>query len=111
MNLVLPKGTTWTVGGITGNGAESQVVIPGHNQWGPDVVGYGPGPVRYYQQNRARLGLSFPCGFSLQQNLKITCVQDGSQTSYRSNVPLTSTIDTTGLTSCRDGKCSPHVNY
>jgi hypothetical protein len=60
-------GGTWIVGSITPGSPESQVVTPGHNQWGPDLVGYNPGPVRYYQQNRARLGLGMPCGFGLRR--------------------------------------------
>jgi len=34
------------------------------------------------------------------------CVQDGTRTSYKPNNSLTSTIDGTGLTNCRSGKCS-----
>jgi hypothetical protein len=102
---------TWTIGAISPGSPESTFVIPGHNQWGPDLVGYGPGPVRYYQQNRARLGLGLPCGFSIHQNLTIICSQDQWQEVYKVNNPITSTIDATGLTNCRSGVCAPHFNY
>jgi hypothetical protein len=104
------SGTTWTVGQITPGYPEAQVVISGHNQWGPDVVGFSPKAVRYYQLNRPKLGLSIPCGFSLHQNLEIQCVQGGTRTSYKANSPLTSTIDATGITNCRSGSCS-RFNY
>ena len=105
------SGGLWTVGGISPGSVESQVVTPGHNQWGPDLVGYAPGPVRYYQQQRAQLGLPMPCGFTVHQNLSIRCTLDQLETTYKANIPVTSTIDTTGLTNCREGVCAPHYHY
>jgi len=107
-------GSTWVIGGTTPGFAESQVVVPGHNQWGPDEIGFLPGAVRYYQQNGPKLGLNLPCGTVLFQNLAITCPPssgDSTQTYYNSNVNLRSTIDTTGITNCREGVCSPHNPY
>ena len=49
-------GSTWTVGGVTANFAESQVVTPSSGQWGPDEVGISPGAVRWYQQNLLKYG-------------------------------------------------------
>lgn len=107
------SGSSWLIGGINPGQAESQVVVPGHNQWGPDEIGYGAGPVQYYQQNRARLGLSLPCGATFSQNLTITCSQTQEQgpITYKGNNPLSSTIDATGITNCRSSRCSPHTNY
>jgi hypothetical protein len=98
--------TAWTVGQLTPGYAEAQVVIPGHNQWGPDAVGFGPTAVRYFQVNRPKLGLSIPCGNSLHQNLEIECVQNGTKQTYKANNPLSSTIDATGITNCRSNICS-----
>lgn len=105
------SGGLWAVSGISPGSVESQAVTPGHNQWGPDLVGYAPGPVRFYQQQRPQLGLSMPCSFTVHQNLSIKCTQDGLETTLKANVPVTSTIDATGITNCREGVCSPYYNY
>ena len=104
-------GTTWTVGGVTPGFSESQVVSPGPNQWGPDEIGYLPAPVRYYQQRMLKLGITAPCGFHLYQNLAYACSQNASFVTYGSSISLTSTIDSTGITNCREGVCAPRYVY
>ncbi len=103
-------GGHWLVGEITPNFAESQVVLSGPGQWGPDVVGWNPGGVKYYQANRPKAGLSILCTVTYYQNVAITCPNQAPIT-FGANIPLTSTIDATGLTNCREGACSSHVPY
>ena len=103
-------GGHWLVGEITPNFAESQVVLSGPGQWGPDVVGWNPGGVRYYQANRPKAGLPILCTVTYYQNVAITCPNQAPIT-FGANIPLTSTIDATGLTNCREGACSNHVSY
>lgn len=100
----------WVVGGITPGFTESQVVTPGPGQWGPDEVGWSPTAVVYYQQNRPKVGLSLPCSFNLYQNLSLTC-PGKTPVDFVSNAVLTSTIDSSGLTNCREGACTAHIPY
>lgn len=104
-------GSAWLIGGSTPGYPESQVVAAGHNQWGPDIIGYSMTAVRYYQLNRPKLGLGLPCGFTLHQNLEIQCTQDGTRTVYKADNPIKATVDQTGVQNCRSGVCTPHVTY
>lgn len=104
------SGGHWIVGGITPGFAESQVVTPGAGQWGPGEVGWLPGPVRYYQQNRPKLGLPVTCSATLYQNVSLTCTR-ATPVDFVYNSPITTTIDSTGLTNCREGVCTAHIPY
>ncbi len=107
--LEFVSGTTWTIGGSTPNQPESQVVNPGSGQWGADTVGYPNNEVRYYQQQRPAGGYSLPCGTTVPQQMSITCPGQSSPTAYTSGQQLTITVDSTGVTDCRAGVCSPHT--
>lgn len=100
----------WTVGGITPNFAESQVVTPSSGQWGPDLIGFQPGPVRWYQQNNPKGGKPIPCASTLHQSLSLTCPRQ-SGVAFANEIPITSTIDASGLTNCREGVCAAHYPY
>jgi hypothetical protein len=102
-------GGNWTVGGITPGFAESQAVTPGSGQWGPDEVGYAPGPIKWYQQNRPKAGLILPCGAILYQGVSLTCPSK-SPVVYATDT-ITTTIDSTGITNCRAGICGSHYAY
>ena len=103
-------GGNWVVGGITPGFAESQVVVPGPGQWGPDEVGFAPGPVKWYQQNNPPNGRTLPCGAALYQSLSLACPSKNS-VGYVYNSPLSTTIDSTGITNCRAGVCASHYGY
>lgn len=100
----------WTVGGITPNFAESQAVTPGSGQWGPDLIGFLPGPVRWYQQNNPKAGKPIPCSATLHQSLTLKCPSQ-SGVVFANEIPITSTIDASGLTNCREGQCAAHYPY
>jgi|GEM_PF-2384352 len=102
-------GGTWSVGRITPNFAESQVVISGSNQWGPDEVGFSANQVRYYQQERAKRGLAPSCSATIHQVMRITCPTKAQITYVVDD--LSAGIDSTGTVNCRAGVCSPHTNY
>jgi hypothetical protein len=108
--LTSVTGGTWTVGGITPGVAESQAVPPGSGQWGPDIVGFFPGPVKWYQQNNPAAGKPLPCGVTAYQSLSLTC-PSSQPVIYVYNSPLSTTIDSTGITNCRAGVCAPHYSY
>ncbi len=106
---------TWYVGSVTPGNPESQVVNPKSDQWGADEIGYVPGAVSFYQQNRPKLKLSLPYGFRVYQNLTFSCAAAAPTlgVAYQLNV-LTSTIDSTGITNCRGvnaSVCSPHYSF
>ena len=104
-------GTAWPVG-TPASGPEGSVVPAGHNQWGPDVVGYAPGPVRYYQQQRPKFGLGLPCGSQIYQQLSYSCAATPTVSeAYKINNSLSSVIDATGIRNCRNSVCSPHYAY
>ena len=103
-------GSHWIVGGITPGDPESQVVVPGPGQWGPDEIGWAPGPVKWYQQNNPPNGKPIPCGTTVYQSLSLACPSQSS-VGYIYNQQLSSTIDSTGLTNCRAGVCAPHYGY
>ena len=103
-------GGTWIVGEITPGFLESQLTIPRPGQWGPNIVGWFPSSVRYYQQNRPPRKLTLPCGFKASQQLTIICPGQDA-TVFDAYVPLSSSIDSTGLTNCREGVCSGHNLY
>ena len=104
------SGGYWIVGSVSPQFPESQVVTPGAGQWGPDQVGWGPSAVRYYQQNRPMQNLPVSCSFVLSQNVAVTCPNQPPVT-FVANSPLSSTIDATGLTNCREGVCTSHIPY
>jgi len=74
------SGGSWTVGTSS--------------QWGPDSIGWLPGSVEVYQNQRPLLGLPLPCQYTVFQTLTITCPNCPSQV-YRINVVLIGIISAT----------------
>lgn len=82
------SGGTWTVSG--------------GNTWGYDGVGWIPDSVPYYRTNAPKHGIGIPCGFTMYQQMQISC-PSGNWVTYTpsSGNKLTGTIDSTDVENCR----------
>jgi hypothetical protein len=87
-------GFTW----IVGRAYLYQGAINGPQQWGADDVGYHNDAVKYYRAYNATHGIS-SCGFTLYQNMEISCSAGGPMT-YSLNT-LTATIYPASVVDCR----------
>ena len=105
------QGSSWTVGYTLQANVDAQAYPSKTGQWGPDIVGFQNAAVRYYQQQRAMRGLPLPCTATLYQYLNLACPTGVTYPSFDANIVLSSTIDSTGVTVCREGSCAAHVAY
>ncbi|HUB33877.1 MAG TPA: hypothetical protein VMA31_12635 [Bryobacteraceae bacterium] len=80
--LYPPNWGQWTVGFING-------ITASPNLWGYDAVGWTLDDVVYYREIRLQQGLPFPCGFSWQQYMNISCSAGSNM--YQTN-PMSSLI-------------------
>lgn len=102
-------GGSWVVGQASPS-TEDGFVSVGTNQWGPDLVGYLPGPAKYIQVYGPQNGITLPCGFTIHQILAFTCSTGGSPVYFTNDLTLTSTVSGSTVTDCREGQCSPPIN-
>ena len=92
-----PNSSVDPVTTLMGNGIPWEV--QDDNTWAYDNVGWTPGPVTYYQLLAPRA----PCGFTLHQQMQITC-WDGSQHNYGPVNTLQGIIGENDVSSIRAGE-------
>ncbi len=85
------------------NAIPSTWPVESGNRWGPDVVGWLPSAVEYYQLERLTRGLPLPCRATWPQRMRMHCGTLGASSNYVDNI-LFAEIDVTTVSSGRNGR-------